>query len=663
VVGWIHDLPVYNGVLALESADELILILPDGRRSSFPPGVTPLEVARRFSPEVAERATCARVGGVLWDLSRPLERGGEISFLTFDDPEGREVYRHTAAHVLAQAVKRVFPEARLAIGPPLEDGFYYDIDPGRSLDPDDLLRIEEEIGRIVEEDLPIRREALSREEALSLFRERGEDYKVEMIREIPPGEEITVYRQGEFVDLCRGPHLPSTGRLGRVKLLTVAGAYWRGDERRPMLQRIYGTAYETPEQLNAHLQRLEEARKRDHRRLGRELDLFSLQEEGGGGLVFWHPRGAAVREVIEEFWRKEHRRRGYQLVYTPHIARLDLWKVSGHWDWYRENMYPPMELEGVDYLLKPMNCPLHILIYRSRVRSYRDLPLRWAELGTVYRFERSGVLHGLLRVRGFTQDDAHIFCREDQLEEEVAGVLDLARFMLRSFGFPDWELTLSVRDPQKKEKYIGGDAVWEKAEEALRRALERLGLDYRVEEGEAKFYGPAIDVRLKDALGRGWQGPTIQVDFNLPARFDLGYTGPDGRIHRPVMVHRTVLGSLERFLGALTEQCAGAFPLWLSPVQVRVLPVLERHLPYAHSVLARLREEGFRAEVDGRPEKLSARIRDAQMEKIPYMLVVGDAEKEGGAVSVRARAGGQKGTLSLDEFIRQLREEASWPSL
>ncbi|MBC7340649.1 MAG: threonine--tRNA ligase [Firmicutes bacterium] len=610
----------------------------------------------------------ARWQGQVVDLTRELPEGAEPEFLTFADPEGANVYRHTAAHVLAQAVKRLFPEAKLGIGPAIEDGFYYDFDVPRPFTPEDLARIEEEARAIIAADYPIRRREVGREEARDFFASRGETYKVELIDELPEGATISLYDQGEFTDLCAGPHLPSTGWLAAFKVLHAAGAYWRGDERNPMLQRIYGTAFPRQEQLDQYVYRVEEARRRDHRRVGRELDLFSIHEEAGAGLVFWHPRGGVVRQIVEDFWRAEHRRRGYDIVFTPHVARLDLWKVSGHWDWYRENMYSPMDVEGVEYLLKPMNCPFHILMYRSQTRSYRDLPLRWAELGTVYRYERSGVLHGLLRVRGFTQDDAHIFCRPDQLQAELVGVLDLAQYMVESFGFSEYEIMLSVRDPANKQKYIGSDEVWEAAEGALLAALNQKELAYVVGEGEAKFYGPAIDITLKDALGRGWQGPTIQVDFNLPERFDLTYMGEDNREHRPVMIHRTVLGSMERFLGSLIEHYAGAFPTWLAPVQARVIPVADRHVPYGRQVVEKLARAGVRAEGDWRNEKVSYKIRAAQLEKIPYMLVVGDREEASSQVAVRHRSEGDLGPMSPDTFLARLREECAgrpgaWPAM
>ncbi len=573
-----------------------------------------------------------------------------------DSSEGREILRHSTAHILAQAVRRLFPEVKLAIGPAIENGFYYDFDKPEPFTPEDLGRIEDEMREVIAQDLPIVREELSRQEAIGLFRKMDEPYKLELLEELPDGA-VSIYRQGEFVDLCRGPHLASTGEARAFKLLSIAGAYWRGDEKRKMLQRIYGAAFPTQRELEAHLHFLAEAERRDHRKLGKELDIFSLHEEAGAGLVYWHPRGAMVRKLVEDFWREEHLRRGYDLVYSPHIARRDLWETSGHWGWYRENMYSPIDIDGVEYLLKPMNCPMHILMYKSRTRSYRDLPIRWAELGTVYRYERSGVLHGMLRVRGFTQDDAHLFMRPDQLEDEIVGVIDLVRFMLGAFGYREYDVELSVRDPANKEKYVGSDEGWDLAEGALIAAMTRMGLSYTRMEGEAKFYGPAIDVKVRDALGRGWQGPTIQVDLNLPERFDIEYVGEDNAPHRPVMIHRTVLGSMERFVAGLVEHYAGAFPVWLAPVQVRVIPIADRHVGYARKVASRLIEEAVRAEVDDRNEKMGYKIREAQLEKVPYMLVVGDKEVEKETVSVRSRSEGDLGALQPGDFARRIRRE------
>lgn len=623
---------------------------------------TPLQLLESIQGELQSRAVVAKVDGKLVDLAACMPSNAKVEFLTFDDPEGRAVYRHTAAHILAQAVKRLYPGAKLGIGPAIDEGFYYDFKVDRPFTPEDLSAIEDEMRKIIAEDLPIERLEVTREEAQRIFGERGEPFKLELIDEIPEGEMISCYRQGEYIDLCTGPHLPSTGRVKAFKLLSVAGAYWRGDEKNPMLQRIYGTAFETQQQLEEYLFKLEEAKRRDHRRLGRELDLFSMHEEGGPGLVYWHPNGGLIRQLIEDFWRAEHRRRGYDIVYSPHIAKLELWKISGHWDWYKENMYSPMKIDEVEYLLKPMNCPFHILMYKTQTRSYRDLPLRWAELGTVYRYERSGVLHGLLRVRGFTQDDAHLFCRPDQLKDEIVGVLDLADFMLRSFGFYEYTLMLSVRDPENKEKYIGDDSVWSMAEQALKEALAAKGLPYVLGVGEAKFYGPAIDITIKDALGRGWQGPTIQVDFNLPERFDLTYMGEDGQLHRPVMIHRTVLGSMERFLGCLIEHYAGAFPVWLAPVQTVVIPVAERHYGYAETLAGQMKAEGIRAVADTRNEKVSFKIRDAEVKKVPFMLVVGDREVNSQTVSLRKRGAGDLGSKPFAEVLEQIKGEAKPPA-
>lgn len=559
-----------------------------------------------------------------------------------------ETYRHSASHVLAHAVKRLFPETKLAIGPAIADGFYYDFDREASFTPEDLERIEEEMHRIVKENLAFVRQEVPKEEAVRLFREMGEVYKLELLEEIGD-DTVTLYRDGEFVDLCRGPHIQSTGQLKAFKLTGLAGAYWRGDEKRKMLQRIYGTAFFSQEELEEHLARLEEAQRRDHRRLGRELDLYSVHEDIGAGLILWHPKGAVVRSTIEDFWRAEHARRGYQLVYTPHIASERIYQRSGHLENYVENMYSPMEIEGVPYRVKPMNCPGHILIFKSKVRSYRELPVRYAELGTVYRYERSGVLHGMLRVRGFTQDDAHIFCTPEQLQSEIQGVLELADFMMRTFGY-EYNVYLATRP----EKYIGTDEQWERATEALRKALAERGLSFQVDEGGGVFYGPKIDIKLIDALGREWQGPTIQVDFTQPERFEIDYIGPDNSPHRVVMIHRTVLGSMERFIGGLIEHYAGAFPVWLAPVQAVVMNITDQELLYAERVEARLREAGVRAQLDGRGEKIGAKIRDAQLQKVPYMLIIGKREVSEGTVSVRTRDSGDRGPAPVEEVVAEL---------
>jgi threonyl-tRNA synthetase len=560
---------------------------------------------------------------------------------------------------MAQAVKRLFPDVKVAIGPAIENGFYYDFDKAEPFTQDDLGLIEEEMAKIIKEDLPIVREEIPREEAVAMFREAGEAYKAELIEDMPEDEVVSLYRQGEFVDLCRGPHLESTGKIKAFKLLSVAGAYWRGDEKNKMLQRIYGTAFPTVEELDRHLEMLKEAEKRDHRRLGRDLDIFSIHEEGGAGLVYWHPKGGIIRKIIEDFWRDEHLKRGYDLVFSPHIAKKDLWEISGHWGWYRENIYSPIDIDGVEYILKPMNCPFHILMYKTRTRSYRDLPLRWAELGTVYRYERSGVLHGMLRVRGFTQDDAHLFMRPDQLEEEIIGVIDLVKFMMEAFQYKEYEFELSVRDPNRKQEYAGSDDIWDLAENALISAMNKAGIEFRRMEGEAKFYGPAIDVHIKDALGRGWQGPTIQVDFNLPQRFGLYYIGEDNAQHQPVMIHRTVLGSMERFVAGLIEHYNGAFPVWLAPSQVRIIPIADRHIEYAKRVEKTFRDLNLRVETDARPEKVGYKIREAQLEKVPYMIIVGDKEVSEEKISVRSRSEGDLGQMAMEEFTSRILKEIS----
>ena len=563
----------------------------------------------------------------------------------------RHRMRHSAAHVMADAVLELFPEAQIAIGPPTEDGFYYDFHVSRPFTPEDLERIESIMRERIAGDLSFQRDTMSREEATHLF--THQPYKLELIDEIPSDEPLSSYRHGGFVDLCQGPHVESTGKISAFKLLTVAGAYWRGDERRPMLQRIYGTAFENAEALEEHLELLEEAEKRDHRRLGRQLDLFSIHEDVGSGLVIWHPKGGKVRNIIQDYWQELHYRRGYDIVYSPHLGRSRLWETSGHLDFYSESMYSPMDIEGQDYYVKPMNCPFHIMVYRSALRSYRELPIRYAELGTVYRHERSGVLHGLMRVRGFTQDDAHIFCRPDQVEDEVMGVLDLTFEMLDTFGFNDYEISLSTRP----EKFVGEPEMWEHATQSLGRALEARALDYDVDEGGGAFYGPKIDVKIRDALRRAWQCTTVQFDFNLPERFDLTFQGSDGGQHRPYMVHRAILGSLERFLGILIEHYGGAFPLWLAPIQAVVIPIADRHLDYALRVRDSLRGDGFRVEVDSRKERMNLKIRDGQLQKVPYMLVVGDNEAERGTVSVRLRTEENLGEMEMSRFMDTLKEE------
>jgi len=563
-----------------------------------------------------------------------------------------ETYRHSVSHIMAQAVKRIYPQAKLGIGPPIEDGFYYDFDLKSPITLEDLIKIEEKMKEIISEDLAFKKREVTKEEAIKLFKKKEENYKLEILSDISE-EKVTLYQQGDFIDLCRGPHISSTGEVQAFKLLKVSGAYWRGDEKRQMLQRIYGTAFFTEGELKEHLSKLEEAKKRDHRILGKKLDLFSIQEEGGPGLIYWHPKGALIRKIIEDFWIKEHLKRDYQLVNIPHIAKINLWETSGHLDFYQEFMYSPLEIEGQKYLLKPMNCPGHILIYKSQIHSYRDLPVRYAELGTVYRYERSGVLHGLLRVRGFTQDDAHIFCTPEQLKDEMMKAVELAFFMLRTFGFKDYQVDLSTRP----EKFAGTIEDWERAEDTLSKALEERNISYKIDSGGAVFYGPKIDIKMKDALGRLWQGPTIQFDFNLPERFNVTYVGDDGKPHKVVMVHRAVLGSMERFMGTLIEHYAGAFPVWLSPLQIIILPIADRHLSYAQSLREELQKEELRVKVDSRNEKVGFKIREAEMEKLPYMLIVGDKEVEGKTISVRNREKGDLGVMNLDKFKKRVLEE------
>jgi len=562
--------------------------------------------------------------------------------------ENLEIARHSAAHVMAEVVQSLFPEARFGIGPTLENGFYYDFDLPRPLTPEDLPVIEDKMREIIVADLPFTREEVTREEARKIF--AAQPYKLELIDEIPD-EKVSVYRQGSFVDLCRGPHVKSTGEIKAFKLVNIAGAYWRGSERRPMLQRIYGVAFETEEALTAHLKKLEEMEARDHRRLNRQLNLYITPEEVGGGLIIYGPKAGRIRAIIEEFWRQEHFASGYELLFTPHIGLSKLWEVSGHLDFYQENMYSPIDIEGKQYYLKPMNCPFHILFYKSQVRSYRDLPLRWAELGTVYRYERSGVLLGLLRTRGFTQDDAHIMCTPEQVEDEIAEVFRFSLHMWRAFGFEKYKVYLSTRP----EKAIGTEEQWHKAEDALRKVLHEQGVAYEVDEGGGAFYGPKIDIKIEDAIGREWQMTTIQFDFNLPERFDMVFMGKDGLEHRPYMIHRALLGAWERFFGLLIEHYAGAFPVWIAPVQVMLIPVADRHLDYAHKLEAELRKEGVRVKVDTRSERVNFKIREAQMEKIPCMLLLGDKEIAASTVSVRLRSGEQLPSLSFAEFKQRIK--------
>ena len=561
--------------------------------------------------------------------------------------------RHSAAHVMADVVTTMYPDAKLAIGPPTEDGFYYDFLVENPFSEEDIKRIERQMKKIIGRNLSFEYSEYSREEILE--KNKQEPLKLEVISEIPEGEKITTYKHGDFEDLCAGPHVDSTGQIPAFKLINVAGAYWRGDENRPMLQRIYGTAWESKESLEKHLNNLEEAKKRDHRTLGKEMDLFSVHEETGPGLIIWHPKGARVRNIFENFWREEHYKRGYDLIYTPNIGRANLWQTSGHLDFFKENMFPPSETDGQDYYLKPMNCPFHIMYYKSSLRSYRELPMRIGELGTVYRYERGGTLHGMMRVRGFTQDDAHIFCRPDQIEYEINGVLDLTFYLLEAFGFKDFTLNLSTRP----DKAVGSDDQWELAENSLRNTLLSRGLDFDIEEAGGAFYGPKIDVNIKDALGRSWQCTTVQFDFNLPQRFGITYIGEDGNEHQPYMVHRAIFGSLERFMGVLIEHYGGAFPVWLAPLQVKIIPIADRHFDYARKIGNKMDASGLRCEVDLGTDRMNSKIRQGQLQKIPYMVIVGDKEVESDTVSVRSRNGEDVGVVSVKDLVNSIVSESS----
>jgi threonyl-tRNA synthetase len=635
-------------------SDSIRIAFPDGSTKDFPVGVTPLRIAGEISKGLAKKAIAAKVDGAVVDMSRPILQDSSIVLLTFDDADGKQVFWHSSSHIMAQAVTELFPGTKLAIGPAIEEGFYYDFDSSQPFADEDLARIEKRMQEIVRGDFEFSRQECSSRDAIDLFGGRNENYKVELISELQ-NQQISVYRHDSFVDLCRGPHVPSTGRIKALKLLSVAGAYWRGDEHNKMLQRIYGISFPDQASLDEYLKRVEEAKRRDHRKLGKELELFSIKEEVGGGLTLWMPNGAIIRDIIETYWKQEHVRSGYQLVFSPHIARLHLWETSGHTGFYRENMYSPMEVEGELYQIKPMNCPFHIEMYKNSLHSYRELPIRWAELGTVYRYERSGVLHGLFRVRSFTQDDAHIFCTPDQVEDEIVGVINLTLKILTDFGFDQYDIFLSTK-PEKE--FVGEPERWLLAEASLAAALKRANLAYQVDEGAGAFYGPKIDVKIRDALRRSWQCTTIQFDFNLPERFGLEYTDSDNTHKRPYMVHRAIFGSLERFFGVLLEHYAGAFPLWLAPVQVKVLPISDDQNEYARSTADALKREGLRAELDDRSEKIGYKIREAETHKVPVMLVIGKKEAESGVVAYRRHGAGDLGTRSLTDIISLLRKES-----
>jgi threonyl-tRNA synthetase len=668
------------------------ITMPDGAIREVPLGTTAGEIAQQISPRLAKEALVARISpldgpggahgnvtssetssadssattasgksangeGFLIDLRAPIDHDVRLSILTAKDPEAIQVLRHSAAHLLAAAVLELFPNVKLGIGPPIDTGFYYDFVRDEPFTPEDLQRIEKKMRELAAQDIPNERKMMPKPEALELYRKWDQGFKCELVEEKAVESMVSFYTTGKFIDFCRGPHIPSTGRIRAFKLMSVAGAYWKGQEGNPQMQRIYGACFYTQQELDDYLHKLEEAKRRDHRRLGAELDLFSIQEEAGPGLIFWHPKGGLIRKLMEDWLRDELLRRGYDLVYTPHIMRLDLWKTSGHANFYRENMFGPLEVEKAEYQLKPMNCPGHILIYKSRLRSYRELPVRLAELGTVYRYERSGVLHGLLRVRGFTQDDAHIFCMPEQIETEIEACIDFAFEVMKTFGFSEYVVELSDWDPAHPESYAGSPEDWGRSTAALQNTLTKLGVPFKLMEGEAAFYGPKIDVKLIDAIGRPWQLTTVQFDFNLPGRFGLEYVGEDGNRHQPLMVHRALWGSVERFFGILIEHYAGAFPVWLAPVQAEVLPLSEKFSEYAKKVMGELRAASFRVHLDDRNEKLQAKIRDAQMQKIPYMLIVGAKEAEAGTVSVRHQSKGDLGPRPLAEFISDLRKQ------
>ncbi|HHX24989.1 MAG: threonine--tRNA ligase [Tepidanaerobacteraceae bacterium] len=632
--------------------EQVKISLKGGVEKLYPKGITLLEIAKDISRKLAKEALAAKVDGVITDLSSKIDSDCHVEILTFDDEEGRKVFWHSSSHVMAQAVKRLFPEVKLAIGPAIEEGFYYDFDREVSFSSTDLEAIEKEMAKIIAEDYSFTREDVPREDALKNLKDIDELYKVELVEELPEEAPISFYQQGEFKDLCAGPHIPSVGRIKAIKLTSLAGAYWRGDEHNKMLQRIYGISFPKKSMLDEYITRMEEAKKRDHRRLGKELDLFSIHEEGPG-FPFFHPKGMVLWNLLTDFWRREHVKRGYQEIKTPIILNEELWRRSGHWEHYKENMYFT-KIDESDFAVKPMNCPGGILMYKTDAHSYRELPIRLGELGLVHRHELSGVLHGLMRVRCFTQDDAHIFMMPSQIEDEIIGVIDLVDYFYKVFGF-EYNVELSTRP----EDSMGSDELWDEATDALKKALEKKGMPYKVNEGDGAFYGPKIDFHLKDSIGRTWQCGTIQLDFQMPERFDLTYIGADGEKHRPVMIHRVIFGSIERFIGILIEHYAGAFPVWLAPVQARILPISEKHMDYALQVKKSLQEAGLRVELDERNEKIGYKIREAQVQKLPYMLIVGDKEAENNTISVRTREKGDIGQSSIEDFVKEVISETS----
>jgi len=638
-------------------SEAIHLKLPDGTAKEFPKGTTALDVAKSISPRLADAALAAKSNGDLIDLTRPLDKDTDLRIITERDPEALEVYRHSSAHLLAAAVLELFPETKLGHGPATENGFFYDFYRETPFTPEDLEKIEKKMQELVQQNLPYAREFLPRQEGLAKFKGEGDFMKCHFIEQFTkPDEKISIYKTGKFHDFCRGPHIPSTGKIKAFKVLNVAGAYWLGDEKNQHLQRIYGTSFFSKKDLDAYLNSIEEAKKRDHRVLGKQLDLFSIQELAGPGLIFWHPKGGIIRKEMEDWMRDQYVKRGYSLVYTPHVMRKQLWQTSGHEGYYAQNMFDAMELDDAEYRLKPMNCPGHILIYKDSLRSYRDLPVRLGELGTVYRYERSGVMHGLLRVRGFTQDDAHIFCTPEQIEKEIADCVEFARDVLKDFGFDKFQTELSTWDPKDRKNFVGSEEQWNHATHSLEKVLKELNIEYKTIPGEAAFYGPKIDIKLVDAIGRLWQLSTVQFDFNLPQRFDLEYVAEDGTRKQPVMVHRALYGSIERFFGVLIEHYAGAFPVWLSPVQVAMIPIAERHSAYAEKVADQLRSAGVRVEVDSRNEKMNAKIREHAMQKIPFLLVVGDKEAESNKVNVRTRGKEKTEDMPTADFVEKIKK-------
>jgi threonyl-tRNA synthetase len=637
--------------------DNIHIKLPDGSVKEVPKGTTALAIAKDIGPRLADAALIAKTNGDLIDLAKPLEKDTDLRFLTEKDPEALMVYRHSAAHLLAAAVLELFPETKLGHGPPTDTGFFYDFYRPTPFTNEDLEKLEKKMQELAQQDIPYAREFYPRTEGLEKFKSEGDFMKCHFIEQFTkPDEKISIYKTGKFLDFCRGPHIPSTGKIKAFKLLSVAGAYWLGDEKNQQLQRIYGTAFYSKKDLDAYLHQIEETKKRDHRVIGQQLDLFSIQELAGPGLIFWHPKGGIIRKEMEDWMRDQYVKRGYSLVYTPHVVRRQLFHTSGHEGYYAENMFDFMELDDAEYRLKPMNCPGHILIYRDSLKSYRDLPVRLGELGTVYRYERSGVMHGLLRVRGFTQDDAHIFCTPEQIEEEVASCVEFARDVLKDFGFDKFQTELSTWNPDDKKSFVGSDDQWKLATDSLEKVLKKLNIEYKTIPGEAAFYGPKIDIKLVDAIGRLWQLSTVQFDFNLPKRFELEYVAEDGTRKQPLMVHRALYGSVERFFGVLIEHYAGAFPVWLSPVQAVMIPIAERHVEYANKVAAQLKKVGVRVEVDGRNEKMNAKIREHAMQKVPFLLVVGDKEAEAGRVNVRTRGKEKTEDMGAADFVSKIKK-------